>query len=150
MQERLQYDEMRKKLTEQLKKVFRPEFLNRVDAVIVFRALNRDEISQIVDLEVFKVAQRLKEHALTLELTPEARVLLAEKGYDPDFGARPLKRVIQAEVEDKLSDQLLSGQFQEGDSVLVDAADGEVLLRLREEAPPPDEAEPEAEALPMA
>ncbi len=150
LQERLQYEEMRKKLTEQLKKVFRPEFLNRVDAVIVFRALNRDEISQIVDLEVFKVAERLKEHDLTLELTPAARALLAEKGYDPDFGARPLKRVIQAEVEDKLSDQVLAGQFQKGDAVLVDAADGGILLRRREEAPPPDDAEPEAEALPMA
>jgi ATP-dependent Clp protease ATP-binding subunit ClpC len=119
-EERLTYEEMRKKLTESLKRVFRPEFINRVDAVIVFRALNQDDIRKIVVLELDKVTERLKEHAISLHATEAALDLLAERGYDPEMGARPLRRVIQQKVEDPLADALLAGQFHAGDSILVD------------------------------
>ncbi len=122
-EERLTYEEMRKKLTESLKRVFRPEFINRVDAVIVFRALNKEDIRKIVVLELDKVTERLKEHAITLHATEAALDLLAERGYDPEMGARPLRRVIQQKVEDPLADALLSGQFHAGDHILVDVAE---------------------------
>jgi len=122
------YDEMRRKLTDALKKEFRPEFLNRLDGVIVFRALTRDEIKQIVDLEVKKVADRIKEHELRLELTPEGSEWIADKGYDPDMGARPLRRVIQAEIEDRLSDGILSGKFKKGDRVKITVVDEAIAL----------------------
>jgi ATP-dependent Clp protease ATP-binding subunit ClpC len=128
-EEKLSYEEMRKKLNESLKRAFRPEFINRVDAVVIFRALNRDDIKQIVSLELDKVAERLKEHDLSLMPQPEALSLLAEQGYDSELGARPLRRVIQMKVEDPLSDKLLSGEFVDGDSVtIVVDDDGEVAL----------------------
>ena len=127
-EERTSYEEMRKKLIELLKKVFRPEFINRLDSVIVFRSLNKDDIRQIVNLELDKVAERLEEHEVTLTATDAALDLLAEQGYDPEMGARPLRRVIQQKVEDPLSDALLAGTFHEGDTILVDVAEGEVVL----------------------
>jgi ATP-dependent Clp protease ATP-binding subunit ClpC len=131
--ERLDYEEMRKKLTETLKRAFRPEFINRVDSVVVFRSLNKEDIQQIVSLELAKVAERLKEHNLALTASPAALAALAEQGYDAEFGARPLRRVIQQRVEDPLSDSLLSGNFTDGDSVLVDVnPDGEVALTRAE------------------
>src|SRR5690606_26516239 len=93
--EKEEYDEMRKNVMEQLRRAFRPEFLNRVDASIVFRALTRDEIKLIVDLEMKKVSERLIEHAITLDVTETGRSWLAERGYDPEYGARPLRRLIQ-------------------------------------------------------
>jgi ATP-dependent Clp protease ATP-binding subunit ClpC len=126
---------MRKKLMESLKRVFRPEFVNRVDATIVFRALNKEDIKQIVGLEMQKVAIRLEEHEIVLSATPEAVELLAELGFDPDMGARPLKRIIQQKVEDSLSDALLSGKFEDGDTVVVDVAEGEITLRHSEKEP---------------
>jgi ATP-dependent Clp protease ATP-binding subunit ClpC len=134
-EERVAYQEMRKKLMESLKRVFRPEFVNRVDAIIVFRALNKDDIKQIVDLEMQKVAVRLEDHEIVLTSTPEAVDLLANLGFDPDMGARPLKRIIQQKVEDSLSDALLSGKFEDGDTVVVDVADGEIILRNNEKEP---------------
>jgi ATP-dependent Clp protease ATP-binding subunit ClpC len=134
-EERVAYQEMRKKLMESLKRVFRPEFVNRVDAIIVFRALNKDDIKQIVDLEMQKVAVRLEDHEIVLTSTPEAVDLLADLGFDPDMGARPLKRIIQQKVEDSLSDALLSGKFEDGDTVVVDVADGEIILRNNEKEP---------------
>ena len=131
-EEELAYEEMRKKLTETLKRAFRPEFINRLDAVVVFRALNKEDIQQIVSLELKKVSDRLKEYNLILRATPEALARLGEEGYDPEMGARPLKRVIQQKVEDPLSDALLSGRFSEGNIIRVDVdEDGEILL-LRE------------------
>ena len=114
------YEEMRLNVMENLRRVFRPEFLNRVDATIVFRALTRDEIKQIVDLELSKVNTRLAERAMSLKVTEAARQYLAEQGYDPEFGARPLRRVVTNLVEDKLSDVILSGQIKVGSTVLVD------------------------------
>jgi ATP-dependent Clp protease ATP-binding subunit ClpC len=111
-----------------LKRVFRPEFINRLDAVIVFRALNRDNIQQIVKLELDKVAVRLQEHEIVLHATPTALNKMGELGYDPDMGARPLRRVIQQYVEDPLSDALLAGEFEDGDTIMVDLAEGEEIV----------------------
>jgi ATP-dependent Clp protease ATP-binding subunit ClpC len=133
-EERLAYEEMRKKLMESLKRVFRPEFINRLDSVVVFRALGREDIQQIVQLELDKVADRLKDHAISLTATSAALSMLAELGYDPDMGARPLKRIIQQKVEDVLSDALLSGQFVDGEAIVVDVSDDEIVLR-REPVP---------------
>ncbi len=127
-EERQSYDEMRKKLTESLKKVFRPEFINRLDSVIVFRSLNKDDIRQIVNLELNKVTERLAEHEVKLTATEAALDQLAESGYDVEMGARPLRRIIQQKVEDPLSDALLSGTFHEGDTILVEFVEGEVVL----------------------
>ncbi|GAB4449533.1 MAG: ATP-dependent Clp protease ATP-binding subunit [Anaerolineales bacterium] len=140
-EERLSYEDMRKKLNESLKRAFRPEFINRLDATVIFRALNKEDIQKIVSLELAKVAERLKEHDLTLTATPEALSALAEMGYDAEFGARPLRRVIQQKVEDPLSDKLLSGEFQHGDTILVTLdPDQEIILERtgegeKEEAP---------------
>ncbi len=134
-EERLAYDEMHKKLTEAMKKVFRPEFLNRVDSIVVFHALNREQISQIVDLELAKVSKRLDEHEIKLLVSDEARAKLAELGYDPEMGARPLRRVIQNKVEDQLSDELLLGKFTAGDEIVVDVEEEEIVLRLAAEEP---------------
>ena len=131
-EERTSYEEMRKKLTESLKKVFRPEFINRLDSVIVFRSLNKDDIRQIVNLELNKVTERLAEHEVKLTATDAALDLLAQQGYDPEMGARPLRRVIQQKVEDPLSDALLSGTFHEGDTILVEVVENEVALKRAE------------------
>ncbi|MCC7117902.1 MAG: ATP-dependent Clp protease ATP-binding subunit [Anaerolineales bacterium] len=129
-EERLSYEEMRKKLSESLKRAFRPEFINRLDSVVIFRSLNKDDIQKIVSLELDKVAERLKEHSLTLTASPEALASIAEQGYDAEFGARPLRRVIQQKVEDPLSDKLLSGEFANGDAVDVTVNDdGEITLQ---------------------
>ena len=128
-EERQSYEDMRKKLTDSLKKVFRPEFLNRLDSVIIFRALNKADIEKIVSLELDKVSERLKDHNLTLTATPAALAAFADEGYDNEFGARPLRRVIQQRVEDPLSDRLLSGEFTDGDAILVEVnPDGDIIL----------------------
>ncbi len=114
------YQEMRKNVMENLRRAFRPEFLNRVDATIVFRALTREEIAEIVDLEMKKVNERLAERAMSLTITDAARTYLADKGYDPDYGARPLRRLITNLVEDKLSDVILAGNIKLGSTVRVD------------------------------
>jgi ATP-dependent Clp protease ATP-binding subunit ClpC len=138
VEEKITFDEMRKKLNESLKKAFRPEFINRLDAVVIFRALNKADIQQIVTLELNKVAERLKEHKLVLTASSEALSTLAELGYDPEFGARPLRRIIQQKVEDPLSDRLLAGEFADGDNILVDATpDNDILLTRAEVAEEP-------------
>jgi ATP-dependent Clp protease ATP-binding subunit ClpC len=144
VEERLAYDDMRKKLIESLKRVFRPEFINRLDSVIVFRSLNKDDITQIVELELKKVAKRLEEHQVVLQATPPALEKLADLGFDPEMGARPLRRVIQQKVEDPLSDALLSGEFQDCSLILVDVKGDEIILRrgVGEVETPPEEAVP--------
>jgi len=132
-EDQIPYEEMRKKLNDSLRRSFRPEFLNRLDAVIIFRALNKEDIKQIVHLELNKVAERLKEHNLTLVAAPEALSTLADLGFDSEFGARPLRRVIQQKVEDPLSDKLLAGEFQNGDTILIAVEDGEIVLNKAEE-----------------
>jgi ATP-dependent Clp protease ATP-binding subunit ClpC len=122
------YDEIRKKVMDQLRRAFRPEFLNRVSATIVFRPLSREELMSIVDLELEKVRERIREMAFTIEVTNAAKMLLGEKGYDPDFGARPLRRIITNMVEDRLSDGILSGSLKLGSAILIDAKDGELTF----------------------
>ena len=131
------YDDMRKKLLDSLKRVFRPEFINRLDGVVVFRALTRSDIRQIVRLELDKVAQRLEEYDIRLQASEAALELLANEGYDPEMGARPLRRVIQNKVEDRLSDALLAKEFVAGDTILIDLnEDREVVLQRETEAEP--------------
>ncbi len=125
------YEKMRETLMDQLKRTFRPEFLNRLDAVIVFRALSRADILQIAELMLRDVNERLREHNLTLVVSDEARELLADKGYDPHLGARPLRRVIQTLVEDPLSEKLLAGQIHPGDTVHVERDETGQGLRFR-------------------
>ncbi len=122
------YADMRKNVIEQLRRAFRPEFLNRVDATIVFRSLTRAEIKEIVELEMRKVRERLIEHAITLEMTDDAREWLANHGYDPEYGARPLRRLIQNEVEDVLSDGILSGKFSMASTVRIRAGEDDKLV----------------------
>jgi ATP-dependent Clp protease ATP-binding subunit ClpC len=135
------YEDMRKKLLDALRKIFRPEFVNRVDALIVFHALSREQIGQIVDLELDKVVVRLKDHQISLRATEEARKRLGDEGYDPEMGARPLRRVIQSKVEDRLSDALLAGEFKSGDHILVDVEGDAIVLKL-ESRQTEDEAQP--------
>jgi len=129
------YQEMRHKVLAEFDRTFRPEFRNRIDSVMVFRALTREEIKQIVGLELKRVQQQLGEQEITLQATEPAREKLADEGYNPEFGARPLRRVIQAQVEDPLSEMLLAGEFQPGDAVIIDVdEEGEIELQVSESA----------------
>jgi len=143
VEERLAYEDMRKKLMDSLRRVFRPEFINRLDSVIVFRSLSKEDITQIVELELDKVAQRLEEHAIVLKAQPQALEKLADLGFDPEMGARPLRRVIQQKVEDPLSDALLAGEFEDHDVIMIKLEGDEVVLRREH-----NETTPVAEALP--
>ena len=135
--EAFEYDEMRKKLLDSLKKAFRPEFINRLDSVIVFHALAKEHIRSIATLELNKVAERLKDREISLTASEAALEKLTEKGYDPDMGARPLRRVIQLDIEDQLSDDLLSGKFKDGETIVVDVdAEGNFFLRKTDEKQP--------------
>ncbi len=125
------YEAMKEKILGELKKTFRPEFLNRIDGNVVFHALNKDHIRQIVDLMLKSVTKQLEDKAIGLQVTDEAKELLGEKGYDPTFGARPLRRVIQTMVEDELSDRLLRGVFQAGDIVRLDRKDSEIEITIQ-------------------
>jgi ATP-dependent Clp protease ATP-binding subunit ClpA len=131
----------------ELKRTSRPEFLNRVDSVIVFHALSREDIAQIVDLELTKVRERLAECDTEMEVTDAAKALLAEEGYSDEYGARPLKRVIQNRVEDALSDAILECRFDEGGAILVDAEDDEIVLRQTESEEGEEPAEEPSEEL---
>ena len=124
------------KIEKALKDAFRPEFLNRIDEVITFSPLSREDMRLIVDLQMKEVQDRLSDHNLTVEITPGGRDWLAEVGFDPDFGARPLKRALQKHVESPLSVQMLRGEFKTGDVVTVDYVEGKGLEFRREEATP--------------
>jgi len=124
------FTETKQKLMEQLKRLFRPEFLNRVDGTIVFHSLDREHIGQIVSLELNKVQRRLADHNVKIEVTDAAKDYLATKGYDADYGARPLRRVIQNEVEDALSDGLLSSQIADNSIVLIDLVEGKLDFKV--------------------
>ncbi len=122
------YERMKDKLMDELKKRFKPEFLNRIDARVVFHSLTKEHIRQIVDLMLKTVTQQLSEKGVKLEVTDAAKDMLGEKGYDEVFGARPLRRVIQDLVEDKLSDSLLRGKFRAGDTAIVDVEENEIVV----------------------
>jgi len=123
------YERMKEKLLGELKKTFRPEFLNRVDGVVVFHPLTKEQIRSIVDLMLVTVTQQLSEKGIKLEVTDAAKDFLGEKGYDEVFGARPLRRVIQNMIEDKLSEGLLRSKFQSGDTAVVDLEGEEIVVR---------------------
>jgi ATP-dependent Clp protease ATP-binding subunit ClpC len=126
--EKVSYEKMKDKVMEELKHSFRPEFLNRIDEIIVFSSLSQEDVKRIVDLMMKRVREQLKSKDLEIELTEAAKVLLAEKGYDPALGARPLRRTIQRMVEDPLSEKLLYKEFRAGQTVIVDARDDEIVF----------------------
>jgi ATP-dependent Clp protease ATP-binding subunit ClpB len=113
---------------EQMREFFRPEFLNRIDEVVEFKPLTKDQLAEIVDLQLERLRARLAERGIELELTDEAKAALAEAGWDPTYGARPLKRAIQRLVENPLALRLLEGEFSDGDTVRVDAQNGELAF----------------------
>lgn len=125
------YTDMKDKVLSELKRTFRPEFLNRVDETIIFNGLGKKELKQVVDIQAGLLQERLKERKVNITLTEKAKELLAEEGFDPVYGARPLKRVIQRQIKDPLALQLLEGKFKEGDSITVDAADSEFIFKRK-------------------
>jgi ATP-dependent Clp protease ATP-binding subunit ClpC len=137
----LSYEEMKDRIMGELKKVFRPELLNRIDEVIVFHKLTKEEIKTIVDLLMKRLRDQMGEHAADVSLTDEAKELLVEKGYDPTMGARPLRRAIQRFIEDPLADFVLGREVKPGSTILVDKKRGsedEVDITIIPGAPPED------------
>jgi len=128
------YEDMKNRIMEEVKRTFRPEFLNRVDEIIVFRSLTEENLKDIVDLMIKDVASRLEENDIALEVTDAARSKLVEEGYDPTYGARPLRRVIQRLVEDPLSEEVLTGRFKPGSVIVVDLENGRLAFREKEES----------------
>jgi ATP-dependent Clp protease ATP-binding subunit ClpC len=118
--EAVTYERMKAKVDDALKAHFRPEFLNRIDEVIVFHELSKEEVAQIVDLLMSRTVKQLADQGIGVELTPAARILLAERGYDPQLGARPLRRAIQQLVEDPLSERILWKEFRVGETIVID------------------------------
>jgi ATP-dependent Clp protease ATP-binding subunit ClpC len=155
--EAITYEDMKQRVTGELKKAFKPEFLNRIDEVIVFHKLNKDQITQIVELMIDRVRRSLRDRELTLELSDGVKDLLVEKGWDPAMGARPLRRAIQRYIEDPLADFVLANQVPPNALVKVDVApeddtENAVVLTIAETPVPvpaavgaTDEAEPEGE-----
>jgi ATP-dependent Clp protease ATP-binding subunit ClpC len=131
------YREMKAKLMKELKRLFRPEFLNRVDEVVVFHELTREDIREIVGIQVARLNERLAEHGVSIELTDAAHAILVNEGYDPQFGARPLRRAIQRLIEDPLAEKLLAKEDAHS-VVLVDAEDGEIVFRAPEDVDEPE------------
>jgi len=130
------YESMKNRVIEEMKKVFRPEFLNRVDEVMVFHALTSAQILQIVDLMLNRVREQLKGQGMDLEASDDVKEVLAKEGFDPAFGARPLRRAVQRVIEDPLSEEILMGRFSEGDTIRAELEDGKVVFRKAEKAEP--------------
>jgi ATP-dependent Clp protease ATP-binding subunit ClpC len=137
------YERMKEKVNAALKAHFRPEFLNRIDDTIVFHELTKDEIIQIVDLMIKRPISQLQGLGIELVITNEAKLHMADKGYDQTLGARPLRRAIQRMLEDPLSEKLLYKEFKAGETIVVDLADGELTFNAISDLEPP--AEPPAE-----
>ena len=133
---------MRERITDELKRAFRPEFLNRVDSVVVFHRLTPEECRRIVDLMLVRVREHLQRQGLSLLVTEEAKAAMVEQGFDKVYGARPLRRVIQTEIEDPLSEELLRTEFSIGDLVTIDVEDGKLRTHVVPGPPPPDEPGP--------
>jgi ATP-dependent Clp protease ATP-binding subunit ClpC len=131
------YADMKERVLSELKRTFRPEFLNRIDEIIVFHALNEEHIRSIVSLMVNEVNDRLTEQGIIIEVTDKAKDLLAKEGFDPMFGARPLRRVIQKRIEDRLSEELLKGNIATGDTVVIDAKEDDLTFNKKESAEVP-------------
>jgi len=130
------YEAMKNRVTEEMKKIFRPEFLNRVDEVIVFHSLTSSQILQIVDLMLKRVNDQLKAQGMQLEASDDVKEVLAKEGFDPAFGARPLRRAVQRVIEDPLSEEILLGRFTEGDTIRAELEDGKVIFKKAEKAEP--------------
>jgi ATP-dependent Clp protease ATP-binding subunit ClpC len=130
-----EHEEMRDRLMEEVKHTFRPEFINRIDEIIVFHSLDQDHLARIVGLMLEEVDQRVRESGYTLKVTDAAKQLIAQEGFDPTYGARPLRRAIQRMVENGLAEELLAGRFHEGDTILVDAEDGKIQFRHPDPVP---------------
>ncbi len=133
--DKIDEEEMRRNIEEALKRTFRPEFLNRIDEVIIFHSLSREELLQIVEMQIREVGERLSEQGITIVPTPAAKELLVREGYNPVYGARPLRRTIQRLVETPLSRRLLKGEFSPGDTIVVDAENGEIVFRCQGPCP---------------
>jgi ATP-dependent Clp protease ATP-binding subunit ClpB len=123
--------ELEEKVMAELKRHFRPEFLNRVDDVIIFQSLDESELSRIVDIQLEKLKKRLAQQQLTLDVDAAAKKLLASEGYDPQFGARPLKRAVQEHILNPLSLRLLEGEFKPGDKIKVTAKNDELVFEKK-------------------
>jgi ATP-dependent Clp protease ATP-binding subunit ClpC len=130
------YDQMKEKMLGEAKRVFKPEFLNRLDDIIVFHSLTREDLTKIVDIEVAKVHTRLKAREITFRLTPEATAFLIEKGYDPAYGARPLRRAVERYLEDPMAEELLKGTIKNGDFVVVGEKDKALTFTVGVDTPP--------------
>jgi ATP-dependent Clp protease ATP-binding subunit ClpC len=133
------YNRIRSLVNEELKQVFRPEFLNRLDEIIVFRQLNKDEVKEIADIMLNEVFGRLMEKGITLEVTERFKDRLVEEGYNPSYGARPLRRAIMRLLEDSLAEEILSGRIKDGDTAVVDvdeSGNSKVLSQPRRELLP--------------
>ena len=126
------YKAMKSRILEELKKSFRPEFLNRVDEVVVFHSLNKEQLHDIVKIMSKDIVARLKEQEITLKFTPAAIDVISSEGFDPEYGARPIRRALQKEVEDKLSELLLSGELQTGDTITLGASKGKINTRIKQ------------------
>ncbi|HQE60989.1 MAG TPA: NDP-hexose 4-ketoreductase, partial [Candidatus Latescibacteria bacterium] len=124
-------------INRELKRAFNPEFLNRLDEVVIFNTLSHDDMLTIVHILMSDVKKRVKDRHLDLEITPAATVFLAEKGYDPALGARPLKRTIQKYLEDPLSEEILTGKFDGGGTVLIDRDGDRLVFSLKDVLPAP-------------
>ena len=129
------YERMKGNVLDEVKRFFRPEFLNRIDGTVVFHSLNREHMEQIVDLMLAEVSSSLIEKGISLEVTPEAKEWLGEHGFDPKFGARPLRRVIQDNVEDRLSDAILAGDLNPADTALIDVEEDQIVVRAQSPVP---------------
>ncbi|HTD48368.1 MAG TPA: type VI secretion system ATPase TssH, partial [bacterium] len=123
------FELVRVQILEELRRTLRPEFLNRIDEIIVFHPLSRADLERIVDLQLTGLTARLAARGLRLEVTKEAKAYLAREGYNPDFGARPLRRLIQRTVENTVSRQLLAGEVREGETLVVEAKGDEIVVR---------------------
>jgi len=134
------YDVMREKILEEAKRVLKPEFINRLDDMIVFHPLAKPELFKIVDLEISKVVDRIKAKEIAIELEESAKTFLSEKGYDPDYGARPMRRAVERYLEDPMAEELLRGTIKSGDTVKVSAADGKLVFTTAEGSSPGEEA----------
>lgn len=126
--EKANYENMKRKVMEELRRTFRPEFLNRIDEVIVFHALNKEQLTSIIDIMLKDLVKQLDTRQVHVQFTEAAKAFLAEKGYDPDYGARPLRRAIQRLVENPLSEEMLAGKFQDGDSIQVDVENEAIVF----------------------
>ena len=134
------YERMKENLTEEAKKVFRPEFLNRFDDIVVFRSLGREELTQILDLELAKVEKRLAQRDIHFELDEAARDLLLDKGHDPTYGARPMRRSVEKYLEDPMAEEIIRGDLREGETISISAEDDQLVFTQKKAEPKGDDA----------